>query len=155
MRKKEIMDLAIDKAKKNMNSGKGGPFGAAIVKDDKVICVTSNSVLKDQDATCHAEINAIREASKKLGTYDLAGCELYATGYPCPMCMGAIVWANIGKVYYGSELEDATDIGFRDEAFYDGIKEDKLEEIVNLKELSHKECVDLLKEYNDKSKEMY
>ena len=100
-------------------------------------------------------MNAIREASKKLGTYDLSDCELYATGYPCPMCMGAIVWANIGKVYYGSELEDATDIGFRDEAFYDGIKEDKLEEIVNLKELSHKECVDLLQEYNKKSKEMY
>ena len=95
-----IMDLAIEEAKKNMKKNEGGPFGAVIVKDDKIIAVTSNTVLGAHDPTAHAEINAIREAGKILETHDLTGCKLYATGYPCPMCLSAIIWSNIKEIYY-------------------------------------------------------
>lgn len=105
----------------------GGPFGAAIVKDGKTICVRSNSVLSTHDPTAHAEINAIRAASLELKTYDLSGCELYATGYPCPMCLGAIMWANIKKVYISGTLEDAENIGFKDKFIYETI--DKLQKM--------------------------
>ena len=107
-----------------MNQDIGGPFGAAVVKDGKLISVASNTVLRDNDPTAHAEINAIREACKKLGTYDLTGCELYATGAPCPMCLSAIIWANIKKVYYSGTPEEAAEIGFRDDFIYSFIKSD-------------------------------
>lgn len=155
MTKEEIMNLAIAKARENMNNNLGGPFGAAITRNGKLITVTSNTVLESHDPTCHAEVNAIREAGKILQTHDLSDCELYATGYPCPMCLGAIVWANIKTVYYGSNLQDATAIGFRDELFYDLIKANNLKEILNLQELDHEACVKLLQEYNTNNKEMY
>lgn len=155
MTKEEIMDLAIAKARENMNNNLGGPFGATITRNGKLITVTSNTVLESHDPTCHAEVNAIREAGKILQTHDLSDCELYATGYPCPMCLGAIVWANIKTVYYGSNLQDATAIGFRDELFYDLIKANNLKEILNLQELDHEACVKLLQEYNTNNKEMY
>ena len=102
------MKLGIDEARKTMNENKGGPFGAVITdKNDNVIAVASNLVLESHDPTAHAEIMAIRMASEKLGIHDLSGCTLYATGYPCPMCLSAIIWANIKKVYYGTNLEDA------------------------------------------------
>ena len=94
-----IMKLGIDKARETMNKNYGGPFGAVIVKNNEVVAIASNTVLKDNDPTAHAEINAIREACKKLNTYDLSNCTLYATGYPCPMCLSAIIWANIKKIY--------------------------------------------------------
>lgn len=155
MDKNEVMKSVIEKARMNMNSGLGGPFGAAIVKDGKVLVVTSNTVLDSHDPTCHAEVNAIREAGKILGTHDLKGCELYATGYPCPMCLGAIVWANIDKVYYGSNLDDADSIGFRDKVFYDMIKNDSISDVLDLEELGHDECASLLKEYHDSGMVMY
>ena len=86
-----IMRLGIDKARETMNKNYGGPFGAVIIKDDKVIAISSNTVLRDNDPTAHAEINAIREACKKLETYDLKDCTLYTTAYPCPMCLSAII----------------------------------------------------------------
>lgn len=119
-----IMKQALDYAKKTMSENIGGPFGAAVVKDGALICVTSNSVLRDNDPTAHAEINAIREACKKLDTYDLSGCELYATGYPCPMCMSAIIWANIKTVYFCNNVKQAEEIGFRDDFIYEFIKKD-------------------------------
>ena len=98
-----IMKKAIERARETMNKNWGGPFGAAVIDSDgNIVAVSSNSVLKDNDPTAHAEVNAIREACKKLGTYDLSGCILYATGYPCPMCLSAIIWANVSKVYFGS-----------------------------------------------------
>ncbi len=120
----KIMNQAIDYAKKTMSDNIGGPFGAAVVKKGEVICVTSNSVLRDNDPTAHAEINAIREACKKLSTYDLSGCELYATGYPCPMCMSAIIWANIKTIYFCNDVKQAEEIGFRDDFIYEFIKKD-------------------------------
>ena len=113
------------RARNTLQKDYGGPFGACVVKDGKVISVGSNLVLKNNDPTAHAEIVAIRRACRKLKTYDLSGCELYATSYPCPMCLSAIIWANIKKVYYGTDLRDAEKIGFRDDFIYNFIKNDK------------------------------
>lgn len=109
----EFMRKAIREARKNLLRPDGGPFGACIVKDGRVVAVARNTVLKN-DATCHAEVNAIRKASKKLGTYDLGGCEIYSTTEPCPMCFGAIHWARIGTIYYGTDINDAARTGFNE-----------------------------------------
>ncbi len=148
------MKEAIDEARRTMNLNYGGPFGAMIVKDNKIIVVASNTVLKDNDPTAHAEINAIRKASKVLNTYDLSGYTLYTTGYPCPMCLSAIIWSNIKEVYYGTNLEDAAKIGFRDEFIYDYIK-GKNKDILRLKNFEHDECLKLFKEYYENNKEIY
>lgn len=117
MYKKEFMEIAVNGAKEGIVNGDGGPFGAVVVKDGEVIASGHNRVLANNDSTCHGEIDAIRKAEGRLGTYDLAGCELYTTGEPCPMCLAAILWANIGKVYYGRSLADNEKIGFRDVRF--------------------------------------
>jgi tRNA(Arg) A34 adenosine deaminase TadA len=107
---KEIIALT----DKGINKG-CGPFGALITHKGKIIAKANNTVTLDNDPTCHAEINAIRQAAKYLGTYDLTGCELYTTSEPCPMCFGAIYWANIEKIYYGTSKKDAAEAGFRDQ----------------------------------------
>ncbi len=117
MYKKEFMQIAVREAREGIVNGDGGPFGAVIVKDGEVIASGHNRVLSSNDSTCHGEIDAIRKAEGLLGTYDLTGCELYTTGEPCPMCLAAIMWANIGKVYYGCSLRDNERIGFRDAKF--------------------------------------
>ena len=117
MYKKEFMEIAISEAKKGMLNRDGGPFGAIIVKNSEIIASGHNRVLSSNDSTCHGEIDAIRKAENKLRTYDLSGCELYTTGEPCPMCLAAILWANIEKVYYGCRLSDNEEIGFRDVKF--------------------------------------
>ena len=95
-----VISLAIEQARKTMNQNIGGPFGAAIIdKDGNIISVSSNTVLRDNDPTAHAEVNAIREACKKINSYDLSECILYTTAYPCPMCLSAIIWANIKKIF--------------------------------------------------------
>ena len=113
----DFMQLAITEAKTGIENAHGGPFGAVVVKDGKVIASGHNRVLVDNDSTCHGEIDAIRKAEQVLKTYDLSNCELYTTGEPCPMCLSAILWANIKKVYYGCTIEDNAIIGFRDEKF--------------------------------------
>lgn len=122
MNSNQILQLVADRAKLTMKLGHGGPFGAAIVKDGAIIALESNSVLKDNDPTAHAEVNAIRKACKMLGTYDLTGCDLYATGAPCPMCMAATIWSNIRRVHVSGLPEDAADIGFRDDFMYNYLK---------------------------------
>lgn len=155
MDNEKIMSLGINKAKETMNENKGGPFGAVIIdKDGNIISVASNLVLETHDPTAHAEINAIREASKKLKTHDLSECTLYATGYPCPMCLSAIIWANIKKVYYGTNLNDAKNIGFKDEFIYNYL-ETKDKNILELEQISHESCLELFKEYQEKQKEIY
>lgn len=119
---KKIMQAAIQEAENNLITNDGGPFGAVIVKDGVIIAKGHNEVLKNNDPTCHAEIQAIRTACKALNTFDLNGCELYTSCYPCPMCLSAIIWANIKTVYYGNTAEDAAAIGFRDDFIYDFIK---------------------------------
>jgi guanine deaminase len=111
----EYMRIALEEARKGMKKGHGGPFGAVIVKDGKVLAKSHNMVIKKKDATCHAEMNVVREASKKLKSYDLSSCEIYTTGQPCKMCEAAINWAKIKKVYFGNTYKDALNMGFDDE----------------------------------------
>lgn len=151
----KIMKLGIDEARKTMNEDKGGPFGAVIVdKDGNTLSVASNLVLERHDPTAHAEIMAIRIASNKLGSHDLSGCTLYATGYPCPMCLSAIIWANISKVYYGTTLNEAKEIGFRDDFIYDYLKGNNTE-ILQLNQICNEEAKLLFDEYKEKNKEIY
>lgn len=116
--KEKFMKLAAEQAQKNVGTNVGGPFGTVIVKDDRIIAQGRNHVLADNDPTAHGEIYTIREACQKLGTHDLSGCELYTNAYPCPMCLGAIIWSNIKTCYYGNTAEDAKKIGFRDDFIY-------------------------------------
>ncbi len=118
----KYMQTAIDLSKKNLKNRHGGPFGAVVVKNGKIIGRASNSVIKNNDPTAHAEIMAIRDACKKIKSYDLSGCELYTSCYPCPMCLGAIIWSNIKMVYYGNTKKDAAVIGFRDDFMYEYFK---------------------------------
>ena len=150
-----MMNLAVSEARKTMNENIGGPFGAVIVdKNNKVIAISSNTVLGSHDPTAHAEINAIRKAGEVLGTHDLSGCKLYATGYPCPMCISAIIWANIHDVYYGTDLNEAENIGFRDQKIYDFIKGKDLK-LLNISQRDHDICLSLFNEYRDNNREIY
>ncbi len=111
------MEEAIRLSAESIHKG-GGPFGAVIVKDGKVIAARSNSVTLDNDPTAHAEVNCIREACSKLGTYDLSGSVIYTSCEPCPMCLGAIYWAHIDRIYYANNRKDAGRIGFDDDFIY-------------------------------------
>jgi guanine deaminase len=137
------MKLAIAEAKKGILKNDGGPFGAVIVKNDKVISKAHNTVIKSNCAINHAEVNAIQKASKKLKTFDLSGCEIYATCMPCPMCLGALQWANIKKVYYASKSEDADNIGFRDDKFYKN-------KDIKFKKIDRKKSLELFKIWDEK-----
>ena len=117
----KYMKIAKELANDNLKTNAGGPFGACIVKDGKIIGKGSNHVLENNDPTAHAEVMAIRDACKNINSYDLTDCELYTSCYPCPMCLAAIIWANIKKVYYGNTKEDAAKIGFRDDFIYNFI----------------------------------
>lgn len=154
---KVVMNMSIRQAQETMRKDIGGPFGAAIVgPDKKIISITSNTVLDSHDPTAHAEINAIREACKRLGTHDLSGCTLYTTAYPCPMCLSAIIWANIKTVYYGCTAKDAEDIGFRDDFIYrfiEGGCKDK--NTLDMEQLHRENCLELFKEYSKNNKQLY
>ena len=115
---KVFMRQAIRLADDNVDHG-GGPFGAVIVKDGEVIAGGCNRVVPNNDPTAHAEVSAIREACNKLGTFDLSGCTIYTSCEPCPMCLGAIYWARIGRIYYGNTRYDARDINFADDFIYE------------------------------------
>ena len=118
----KYMKIAKELSEENLKTNVGGPFGACIVKEGKIIGKGSNHVLSNNDPTAHAEVMAIRDACKNINSYDLSDCELYTSCFPCPMCLSAIIWANIKKVYYGNTKEDAAKIGFRDDYIYDYIK---------------------------------
>ena len=115
--KNEFMKRAIELSIKSVNNG-GGPFGSIIVKSDKIIAEGSNKVTSNNDPTAHGEIVVIREACKKLNNFSLDGCELYSTCEPCPMCLSAIYWARIDKIYYANTREDARKIDFDDSLIY-------------------------------------
>lgn len=147
----ENMKKAKELAKENLRTNVGGPFGACIVKNGKIIGKGSNNVLKNNDPTAHAEITAIREACKNINTYNLKDCELYTTCYPCPMCLSAIIWSNIKVVYYGNTKEDAKKIGFRDDFIYDYIEklsqntQDK--EVLELTQIDRDETIEEFNEF--------
>lgn len=114
----KFMRMAIDLSEYNVKQGIGGPFGAVIVKDGVVVASSANRVIPENDPTAHAEISAIRLACHELATFNLTGCEIYTSCEPCPMCLGAIYWARIDKVYFANTRADAADIGFDDEFIY-------------------------------------
>jgi len=150
------MREAIIESEKNLKTGDGGPFGAVVVRNGKIIGRGHNEVIKNSDPTCHGEIQAIRDACKYLQTYDLTGCELYTSAMPCPMCLGAIIWANIKVVYYGNTAQDTAQIGFRDDFIYRFI-EGKChnKEVLQLKQLLREEAINAFKKYQEQSMTIY
>ncbi len=143
------MEKAKLNAEKGIQRGEGGPFGAVIVdKNGNIISNGNNQVIKQNDPTAHAEITAIREACKKLNTYDLSEYIIYISCEPCPMCLSAIIWANIKKVYYGCTKEDAGAIGFRDDMIYEYLK-GKKKDVICLEKLDRDECLKVFKKYEE------
>ena len=150
----DFMKRADELAADNLKTNAGGPFGAVIVKDGVIVGEGSNHVLAFHDPTAHAEVTAIRNAGSNLGTHDLSGCVLYTSCYPCPMCLSAIIWANIKTVYYGNTKEDAAAIGFRDDFIYHYI--DKLnsgegdDETLRLVPMDREETIETFNRFADK-----
>ena len=151
----EYMKIAKELSEDNLKTNVGGPFGACIVKDGKIIGKGSNHVLVHNDSTAHAEIMAIRDACKNINSYDLSGAELYTSCYPCPMCLSAIIWSNIKKVYYGNTKEDASNIRFRDDYIYNFIKNltdnSNDSRILKLESIDREETIKSFKQFMEKS----
>ncbi|MEA2099764.1 MAG: molybdenum cofactor guanylyltransferase MobA [Campylobacterota bacterium] len=148
------MQIAYDEATKGMLANDGGPFGAIIIKDEKVIATAHNEVLKTKDSTAHAEMNAIRKACKELDSFDLSGAILYTSCEPCPMCLGAIFWARISKVYYGTTKEDAARGGFDDERFYEMLSGKNND--LTLEQIEHQKGAELFDKWLEKNdREIY
>ena len=153
----EAMEIAIEESKVNSinNYKDGGPFGAVIVKNGKIISRGHNTVIKSKDPTAHAEVNAIRKASEALGTHDLSGCTLYTSAEPCPMCLSAIIWANIKEVYYANTKEDAGNIGFRDDIIYKYLKGDN-KDLIKINNIKSEKAKEVFVDYqNNRDKEIY
>lgn len=143
----EFMQIAIQEAREGISNGDGGPFGTAIVRDGVLIASGHNHVLAYNDPTCHGEVDAIRKACKRLGTFDLTGCELYTTGEPCHMCLCACMWANISKIYYGCTIAENEIIGFRDNKF-DQIFGGRDELGDYMTEIDREACLRLFQDYS-------
>ncbi len=152
----KFMKLAVEEAFKGMRAGDGGPFGAVIVKDGEVIASAHNEVLKTNDPTMHAEVNAIRKATKLLGRFDLSDCEIYSSCEPCPMCFAAIHWAKMKSLYVGADRYDAAAIGFDDQYIYDVINKTATHQQVHIEYIDCEHCKEPFKEWVEKEdKEQY
>lgn len=149
----EYMKTAIEEAYEGIAHKHGGPFGCVIVKDGEIVGRGHNRVLVNHDPTCHGEMEAIRDACKNLGTHDLSGCDLYTTAAPCPMCKGAILWANIENVYYGCSTKDTDEIGFRDETFYENWNRGGMNDYGE--QIAHEDCLKLFQDYVNDTHEIY
>ena len=147
---KEFMRQAIRLANESVERG-GGPFGAVIVKDGEIVAGSSNSVTIDNDPTAHAEVNTIREACRKLRTFDLSGCTIYTSCEPCPMCLGAIYWARISKIFYGNTLKDARDIQFADDFIYEELERPLSERTVPIVPLLRAEALHTFRLWTEKT----
>lgn len=145
MDSKVFIQKAIELSIDNVKSGKGGPFGAVVVKDGKIIAQGTNSVTSTNDPTAHAEVMAIREACKVLGSFQLDGCDIYTSCEPCPMCLGAIYWARPNKVYYANTKKDAADINFDDDFIYKEIAKPLNERNLQFIQLSRTEALEAFK----------
>jgi len=146
----EFMKIAIEEALHGMKNDEGGPFGAVIVRNGKVISIAHNEVVKTNDPTAHAEVVALRKASSILGRFDLSDCEIYSSCEPCPMCFSAIHWAKIKKLYYGSTREDAANIDFDDQYIYDVIKGTAKVLQVEVIQINREESLEPFKEWKSK-----
>lgn len=150
MNKNDFMDKAIERSSYGMNNNYGGPFGAVIVKDGEIIAEAFNRVTSSNDPTAHAEVTAIREACKKLNTFDLSGCELYTSCEPCPMCLAAIYWARIKKIYYANTKEDAADIDFDDNFIYKEFAKEKSERSIPMEQIGRDKAIEVFKNWTKK-----
>lgn len=146
----KMMRKAIALSVKNVEKG-GGPFGAVIVKDGVVIATGVNRVTANNDPTAHAEVLAIRQAAKKLGTFDLSGCEIYTSCEPCPMCLGAIYWARLDRMFFGNSKTDAKNIGFDDSFIYEEIALDPEDRKVKAFKLLPAEALKAFEAWENKS----
>jgi len=149
----EYLKKAIELAQTSVDTG-GGPFGAVIVKDNKIIASAYNRVTVIQDPTAHAEIQTIREAASKLGTWDLSGCTLYTSCEPCPMCMGAVYWAHIKEVFYACTHKDAADAGFDDSMIYSELRLHPSQRTVSMKQNLHDEGLKAFEKWGKKQDKM-
>jgi len=151
------MERALKSAYEGIKKSTGGPFGAAIIRDDQLIAVAHNTVLRDHDATCHAEVNAIRIASRKLKRFDLSDCVIYSTTEPCPMCFSAIHWACFSRVIFGTSIEDVARRGFNELSISNKVMKQKGKSLVRIKAgFMKKECLELLKAWDGtKGKKVY
>jgi len=155
---KNIIDTVVEISLNNIVRRKGGPFGAVIVDSgtNEIISYGANSVTTDKDPTAHAEVNAIRKACESLGTFSLTGKTLYTSCEPCPMCLGAIYWSNLDKVFYANTKTDAAEIGFDDSFIYDEINKEKSERKIKFVQIECKEAKEVFKIWkNDKDKVEY
>jgi guanine deaminase len=134
----------------NVQTGKGGPFAALIVKDNNIIASGTNLVTSSNDPTAHAEITAIREACRILGSFRLEGCEIYSSCEPCPMCLGAIYWAHLAKIYIASIMKDAADAGFNDVFIYSEFSKQINERKIPMTLLPQNEALSAFKEWKEK-----
>jgi guanine deaminase len=142
-----FMRRAIELARQGMNQGAGGPFGAVVVRDGVIVGEGWNRVIATHDPTAHGEVTAIRDACANLGTFSLEGCEIHTTGEPCPMCLGAIHWARIAKIFYGFRIEDAAAIGFDDTEFFRQMLLPPEERLIPSQELCRAEALELARDY--------
>ncbi len=148
----KYMNVAKQLADENLITNVGGPFGACVVKNGEIIGRGSNHVLSNNDPTAHAEIMAIRDACNNIGSYDLSDCEIYTSCYPCPMCLSAIMWANIRTIYYGNTKEDAAKIGFKDDYIYkciNNLDKDNENDLV-FNQIDRDETIDSFNKFMDK-----
>ncbi|MEO7263747.1 MAG: nucleoside deaminase [Ferruginibacter sp.] len=149
-REEKFMKEAIELSMKGMQDNQGGPFGCVIVKDDKIIGRGNNKVTSTNDPTAHAEVVAIRDACKNLGTYQLEGCEVYTSCEPCPMCLGAIYWARPSIIYFANNRQDAADIGFDDSMIYDEMAAGIEQRKIPIQSLSRDEAIKVFNAWKDK-----
>lgn len=147
---KYFMQRAIELSLDGMKSDDGGPFGAVIVRDGEIIAEGNNQVTSVNDPTMHAEIVAIRKACKELDTFDLSGCTLYTSCEPCPMCLGAIYWAHVEKVFYANTKEDAAYIGFDDAFIYEELDLDNDSRKLPMQQISRESAIEVFKKWDEK-----
>lgn len=150
MTTEQLMREAIRLSEENVTNG-GGPFGAVIARDGKIVATGVNRVTANNDPTAHAEVSAIRAACEKLNTFDLSGCEIYTSCEPCPMCLGAIYWAHIDKIYYGNDKDDAKAIDFDDSFIYDELALPRGERRLPVEVLLDNEAIKAFEMWKNKS----
>jgi guanine deaminase len=146
-----FMARAIQLSIENVNSGRGGPFGAVVVKEGTIIAEGANCVTSTNDPTAHAEVVAIREACKTLSVFDLEGCEIYTSCEPCPMCLGAIYWARISRIYFANADADASKIGFDDSLIYREIAQPHSQRKIPMIQMMREEALAAFRAWESKS----
>ena len=148
------MSRAIQLSVENVRSGQGGPFGAVVVKNDDIVAEGANRVTSTKDPTAHAEVVAIREACRKLGVFDLEGCDLYTSCEPCPMCLGAIYWARLSRIYFGGLAADASAAGFDDSVIYDQFALPHPERAIPMVQMMRQEALAAFRAWADQPNKM-